>query len=213
MNALAVAFWRDVLALSVDLRFDAKTGALTVANGAAVRDRLSGQVREIVRAAGLDCEKAEAPGVCAQYSTEAGASAFALRHVAPFFACSGLDLESGSPQSWSEPAPDPQLAPVSMRYRREVLEVGSSQVRVRTVAEPDEEEMSAFTRREATRMGGPEPLQKAIEEMRLRIVTDCTMDRRSGWPLRIERTTRMGSSLFDGVETLRFERLPSRSRE
>ena len=213
MNAAGVALWREALTLPLDLHFEPKGAdrALTVGNAAAVRDRLSGRVRELARRVGipLDCEGPDAPGLCTLYATEASASAFAVHYAAPLFDCSGLDLDTQAPESWSEPHPDPQFAGLSLRYRREVIdfEARSSQVRVRTVAEPDEQEMRAVLRREAARIGGSRQLQETIEGIRYRLETTCTMDRETGWPLLIERTTRMGSPLVDGAETVRFERL------
>jgi hypothetical protein len=210
--AAGVTLWLEALGMPLDLTFVPKTQSLTVSNAAPVRDRLSGRVRQLVRQAGIaaDCEAPDAPSVCALYSTEASASAFALHYAAPLFDCSGLELDARAPESWTKPVPDPQLAGVALRYRREVLafEAGSPQVRIRTVVEPDEEEWRAFVRREAARIGGPEQLQQGIAELRYRVETVCTMDRVSGWPLLVERRSLMGSSLVEGEETVRFERLP-----
>jgi hypothetical protein len=213
MAAAGASLWRAALMLPLDLTFEPKAGvrSLTVGNAADVRDVLSGRVRGLARDAGiaLDCNAPEAPGLCALYATEAGASTFVLRYAAPLFDCAGLELNARSAESWSQPPPDPQLAPVSLRYRREVLDfdAGSSRLRVRTMVEPDEEEMRAFALREAARIGGPEQLQKGIEDLRYRVETVCTMDRSSGWPLLVERQSRMGSSLVEGAEIVRFEQL------
>jgi hypothetical protein len=217
VDAAAAGAWRLGLSLPLELVVDFERPAdPLLRNGGEVRETLARHVQEFLRElpgqADLDCLDRDAgSAACQVVGSEAATSSMVLRSVAPFFRCTGLELSPGAPETWSVPHPNPQIgAAVSIENRREVMGYApaSPRIRVKATTEANAAQLQAWINRQVAAMpGGNDLLQKVVAELSVRFETDCTMDRRTGWPMTIELKTVGGSALYQGSETVRFERI------
>jgi hypothetical protein len=79
---------------------------------------------------------------------------------------------------------------------------------VKTTTEAKAAQMQAWIDRQVAALPGEKDvLKKAFAELSVRLEADCTMDRQTGWPVTIELRTAGGSAVYQGSETIRFERV------
>lgn len=214
-----VAIWRLPLALGLELKLSADGSSELVAlnNRAAVAAQAADGVRALTEKAGLtlDCGKQTDPAseniLCRLISSPQRIGEWVLRPVSPFFACTGLTLPEQARSEWLENHPDPRIGDaIRIRYVRELpgFVPGKPTVQIRTVAEPDAQQLEAWMREKLGGVPGLDnPVLESVSGLRFRIETDCTMDRASGWPLRIEQRSSVGTGTpYEGSETVRFER-------
>lgn len=217
VDAAGAELWRLGLSLPLDLSLDPRSpGTPTVRNSREVHEKMAGQMqafmRELPGQTDLDCQGGDASSfACQTIGTEAANAAAVLRSAGPFFRCTGLDLDVRRAESWSEPHPSPEIGEaISIESRREVVayDAKSPRVRVRTWSQPNAAQLQAWVKAKASAMPEhKEMLDKILAELSFRFETDCTMDRRTGWPEVVEFKMIGGSTLYQGSETVFFERI------
>jgi len=213
-SAAGNAIWAYMLTRPLDLTVE-PGAVIEIRNAGAVRAQLSRRLREISRDAGveIDCEKADAPRWgCTLVATEEKSSVWIRFYTQALFSCAGMQLETGPAVTWSEPHPDPSIGDaVSIQFSREVVafDPRSPSVTIKTVTEPNAQEMQAWMRRTLGDKVAAGPVAKMLDQMTFRFETVCTVDRRSGWPTVVEGRTIGGLSSYSGVETSRFELVDS----
>lgn len=214
-----VAIWRLPLGLGLELKLTAdRDGELvSLNNRGAVAAQAADGVRALAAKAGvtLDCGKAADPAqenlLCKLIGSPQRLGEWVLRPVSPFFACSGLELPEQARSEWTENHPDPRIGDaIRIHYVRELpgFVPGKPTVQIRTRAEPDPKQLETWLADKLGPNAGPDhPGVQALSGLRFRIETDCTMDRATGWPLRLEQRSSVGTGTpYEGSETVRFER-------
>jgi hypothetical protein len=218
VDAAGAELWRLGLSLPLDLTVDpVSPGLPVVRNAREVHERVVAQmqafVRELPGQAALDCAGADASSfACQTIGTESANIQMVLRSTAPLFRCAGLDLDVRNAESWSETHPSPEIgAAVSIENRREVVgyEARSPHVRVKTTSQPNAAQLQAWIKGKVASMPESDKgiMEKVFAQMSFRFETDCTMDRRSGWPVSVEFKTVGGAALYQGSEVVQFERI------
>jgi hypothetical protein len=219
VEAAGLELWRLSLALPLDLSVDPRSAAEPVVrNAREVHARMDGQmqafVRELPGQATLDCQGADSTSfACQLVGDEAASSAMVLRSASPLFRCTGLDVEVSKTETWTEPHPSPEIGEaITIENRQEVVayDARSPQLRVKTTTQPNPAQLQAWIKGKVAAMPGGDKsmVEKIVAEMSFRFETDCTMDRRSGWPEEIEFKMIGGSALYQGSDTVRFVREP-----
>jgi hypothetical protein len=130
--------------------------------------------------------------------------------VAALFDCTGLDLDVQRPETWQEPHTDETIgAQVAIEHRREVVAYDpvSPVVRIKAAREPNAGQMRALIAREMAKTDASPAVMAAIGGWNVHIESDCTVDRRSGWPVTVEVKTTGSAEAYEAVEIVRFERL------
>ena len=218
VDAAGAELWRLGLTLPLDLSLDPRSPAQPVVrNIREVHEKVAAQMRafmgELPGQAELDCRGADASSfACRSIGDESATGAMVLRAASPFFRCTGLDVDTRNAESWSEPHPSPEIGKaVSIESRREVVayDPKSPTIRVKTSSQPNAPQLQAWIKGKVAAMPEADKgvLEKIVSEMSFRFETDCTMDRRTGWPVSIEFKTIGGSAMYQGSETVFFERV------
>jgi hypothetical protein len=200
--------WRYGLSLALDLALDpsSQDRRVTLVNGGRVEAALTRRRNELLR--GLLGGAVGAGPEDTQRDTPPVNATAVVPYVAPLFYCSQLDLNVAEPERWSEAIPFPGTSDtVSIEYRREVVDFDprSPRVRVKTVTQPDAARWDEILRREVARRKLPETVAEALGQSLLRFETDCTVDRRSGWPVTIEQRWGGSTKAYAGSDLVRFE--------
>jgi len=214
-SAIGIRFRDFGLSLPLTLMLEPQDGFVEIrlTDAAAVRQRLLGELRRLTAAmpTPLDCadRDAQSSTLCTLLATDESVAAYIVRDVGPLFACSGVRLNPRQTEDWTTPHPSPEVGDaVMIRYHQEVIDYdpAAAALHARMTTTPDAEQLRAWMRKRLT--GSPEMLiEKIVDKSAYQTSVDCTMERATGWPLRIERRMTAGSGPIRGVETARFERM------
>jgi hypothetical protein len=130
--------------------------------------------------------------------------------TAAVFECAGQEVDLRQAETWSAPHPNPDIGEqVAIEYRREVVafDAGAPVVRIKSARQPNAAQMRALIAREMAKVDASPAVMEAIGGWNVRFEVDCTMDRRSGWPVTAELRAIGAAEAMEGAEIVRFERM------